>query len=150
MANAEPMILEDADTPPVAPLPGKDADGVPYCSKHHCRMKAASSGKKGSRLAYYSCQVEGCTETDKRIKTQKEGVVPSTPQECPRCSRPKASVYCERDMVASTAASVILRCPACGWKSNALAVPQLAAALIARHERRQESNEPPAEKIGER
>lgn len=130
MAELEPMMLDDAVVSEPA-IVTKDVDGVPYCAKHHCRMEQKSGGKKGSAAAYFGCPVPGCTETAKRIKTSRETVVPSSPQLCPRCSTDKKPVYCERDNGVSTAASVVLKCPECGWKSNALAVPQLAAAMSA-------------------
>ena len=45
----------------------KDEDGVPYCAKHHCRMKMSSGGKAGSPVAYYKCPVDGCEEKGKRM-----------------------------------------------------------------------------------
>lgn len=144
MTDAKPMMLDDAAVP-VAPAPGKDTDGVPYCPEHHCRMKASSSGAKGTKTAYYACVVKGCDETGKRIKGP-ETVVPNQPQACPRCNKNGDPIYCERDKQASTAAMVILKCPSCGWKSNALAVPQLAAALLAKRGKEQ----PPVEMIGAR
>src|SRR5512137_2557203 len=69
----------------------KDQDGVPYCLKHHCRMKSSSGGKKGSVAAYYSCPVPGCDHKAKRIRTVKESIVPPAPLACPRCARNKPS-----------------------------------------------------------
>lgn len=105
----------------------KDEDGVPYCRKHHCRMKYSSGGKKGSATKYYQCPVAKCPEKAQIIRTPKVSVVPPQPLKCPRCSKGKRSVFCERDANLSTPASVILRCPKCTWKSNAMAVPALAA-----------------------
>ena len=124
--------------------PAKDNDGVPYCRLHHCRMKQSSGGRKGSPSAYYSCPVPKCGEKSQKIKTRRESVVPSKPVICPRCSKGDDPSFCERDPKCSTAASVILKCPRCGWKSVAMAVPQLAAAHFARR-----TESPPAE-IGER
>ena len=114
--------------------PAKDADGIPYCKKHHCRMKAYSGGGKSNPKSYYKCTVEGCGETDQKIKTTRDSVVPHNPLACPRCSgrSAKEPVYCERDEQASTSAMVILKCPRCGWKSGAMVVPHLAAAHFAR------------------
>lgn len=127
MKTESPMALDDSlDTGAAAPT--KDNDGVPYCQVHHCRMKQTSGGKKESVVAYYSCCVKGCDEKAKMIKTSNPGVVPPQPLCCPRC---KPDQICERDKDASTAASVILRCPRCSWKSGAMPVPQLAAAHFA-------------------
>lgn len=103
--------------------PAKDADGVPYCVVHHCRMKQYS-GKQ--RTGYYKCPVPGCEETGKMIKSHTKAV-PPLPLACPRCSKDKP-VYCERDKRLSSQAMTILRCPRCGWKSNAMARPELVAA----------------------
>lgn len=131
MPETAPMALDDS-VEEIENVPAKDNDGIPYCRVHHCRMKYSSGGKKNSPTAYYSCPVPKCDEKQQIIKTANVGVVPPQPQPCPRCSRDKKPVYCERDAHASTAASVVLKCPDCGWKSNAMVVPQLAAALAAR------------------
>lgn len=130
VTNDSPMPLDDSGTPSDAVVT-KDNDGIPYCREHHCRMKQASGGKKGSATAYYKCPVTACEETAQKIKTTREGVVPQSPQACPRCSTPKKRVYCERDKNASTPSSVILKCPRCEWKSTAFVVPSLAAAHFA-------------------
>lgn len=131
--NTETTAMSLDDNPePVEAMPAKDNDGIPYCRKHHCRMKAKSSGSQGSPTTYYGCRVPKCKETAQKIKTSHINVVPADPQKCARCSTDRKAVYCERDGDSSTAASVILRCPKCGWKSNALAVPQIAAAHFAR------------------
>lgn len=127
--NDSPMMLDDVA--PVDSAPAKDVDGIPYCRKHHCRMKMVSGGKKSSPTAYYACPVRNCDEKEKRIKTSVPGVVPPNPLACPRCSKGENHIYAERDPASSTAASVILKCPSCGWKSTAFAVPQLAAAHFA-------------------
>jgi hypothetical protein len=124
---------------PTAERPAKDLDGIPYCPQHHCRMKQSSGGKKDSAVAYYSCQVPKCDESGKRIKTRFEAVVPTAPLKCPRCTRgkrPSQIVYCEKSAELSTASYTILVCPRCGWKSNALARPELAAHDLALRERR--------------
>lgn len=112
-------------------MPAKDADGVPYCRKHHCRMKCTSGGKRNSPVVYYSCPVPKCEEKGKRIKVR-ESVVPPKPQACPRCSKPGKPVYCERDEKLSNAAKIILRCPSCSWTAPAMAAPQLAEAQFSR------------------
>jgi hypothetical protein len=123
----------------------RDNDGIPYCRKHHCRMKRASGGKKNSPTKYYSCPVPHCEERGQVVRTPHERVVPPAPLACPRCSRRGEEVFCERDLKA-TAMAVVLRCPACGWKSNAMASPQLAAMHAAQVQRRTK----PEEEIGSR
>ena len=105
----------------------RDMDGVPYCRDHHCRMKQSSGGKKHSPTSYYKCPVPRCDAKAQMIKTRREQVVPPTPLVCPHCSSESKPVYCVRSKKHSTAAFVILVCPACEWKSNSLALPQLAA-----------------------
>ncbi len=143
MTNDAPMTLDD-NVDSIDAMPAKDVDGIPYCRKHHCRMKQKSGGKKESPTVYYGCPVPKCKEKSQIIKTTHPGVVPAQPQPCPRCSKGAEPAFCERDEHSSTAASVILRCPDCGWKSSALAVPQLAAAHFARR------REPPITNIGDR
>lgn len=127
-AKAEPKVKAAAKAKPVTEAkPGKDVDGIPYCRDHHCRMKRSSGGKRGSATTYYKCPVAGCECTAQIIKTKVESVVPPKPLACPRCTRDKKPVICERSKRHSTAASVVLQCPSCGWKSNSLAVPSLAA-----------------------
>lgn len=126
--QTEPMTMDDIEPE----MPAKDADGIPYCRKHHCRMEQASGGKKNSPTAYYRCKVADCKEKAQKVKTPNPAVVPAQPIACPRCSKSNKPVHCERDPKASTAAMVILKCPACGWKSSGLVVPQLAAAHFAR------------------
>ena len=124
------------------PPPPKDTDGIPYCPDHHCRMKQKSGGKKGSPTRYYGCSVPGCKHKGQLIKTPRESVVPSQPVTCPRCD---GAPVCSRDAKLSTGAYVILACPSCSWKSNALAVPQLEAQRLRHTVRR-----PAAEGVGDR
>jgi hypothetical protein len=146
MLEDAPLSLDDEPNGTDA-QPAKDTDGVPYCRVHHCRMKQKSGGKKSSPTAYYSCPVDRCQEKAQKIKTVNECVVPRDPLTCPRCSKGGKPVHCERDPKASTAAMVILKCPSCGWKSSAFAVPQLAAAHFAA---RQQGRKPPIENLGDR
>lgn len=133
------------ETDSAEPNAAKDEDGIPYCSVHHCRMKASSGPNKNSpNKSHYKCPIRKCDEKGERIKKGPKGIVPAQPQQCPRCSTPKKPVYCQRDTTVSTAASVILKCPDCNWKSNALAVPQLAAAHLASRGRA------PVEELGRR
>lgn len=143
----EPMGLDD-EPQAAETAPAKDVDGIPYCRKHHCRMKQVSGGRKGNATAYYACPVKDCDCKQQIIKTNRPGVVPPQPMTCPPCENlRKTEVVCERDDKASTASMVILRCPNCGWKSGGMAVPTLAAAHFAHRERPQRSPEP---EIGER
>lgn len=123
----EDEILEDQlETP--AP---KDENGVPYCLKHHCRMKQTSGGKKGAPAAYYQCPVDGCSETAKRIKTNNESSIPAEPQFCPRCSKGKDSVVLERSQKNSTPYYSILICSHCSFKSSPMPRPEFVAAQKA-------------------
>jgi len=115
--------LKDAE-----PMPAKDVDGVPYCRDHHCRMKMTSGGKKNSPTSYLKCPVEGCEQKAQMIKTKRECVVPNNPVTCPRCA---GGIVCVRNSAFSTAAFVVVQCPRCNWKSNAMALPQLAAQHFA-------------------
>lgn len=137
------LDLEEVPAQPVE-VTAKDADGVPYCRVHHCRMVQSSGGKKGNPKAYYKCRVNGCEETARIVKTDNPRIVPDHPQHCPRCSRNEKPVVCVRDEKSSTAAMVILKCPQCSWKSTAFVVPHLAAFQLS--QRKQQ----PAEEIGGR
>ena len=108
----------------------KDEDGVPYCAKHHCRMKISSSGKAGSPVAYYKCPVEGCEEKGKRIKTA-AAKIPADPLKCHRCAGLTPQPVMERDATASNAMYTILKCPVCNHKSGAMPRPE----FVASHER---------------
>jgi len=132
------------DNLPVQDYPSDDNDGVPYCQKHHCRMAQASGGKKSERIRRFACPVPKCEETAKKIKTKYLQVVPTNPICCSRCSNNDKPVYCERDDASSSAAQVVLKCPSCGWKSNTLVVPQLAAAQFAHRQT------VPTENVGDR
>ena len=135
-ASGGPPMIDD-NIEDVAESTPKDVDGVPYCKRHHCRMVQYSGGGKENPKAYYKCPVPKCPEDRAQmIKTPRECVVPPKPLTCSRCTnRTGVPVYCERDDHVSTAAAVVLKCPGCGWKSNTLAVPQLAAAHLARLQR---------------
>jgi len=134
--------MEELDT-----MDARDVDGIPYCPRHHCRMENASGGKKGSRTTYYACKVPGCDEKSQTVKSRLPGVVPSNPQLCPRCNKKGSKpVYCERDKTVSTAMAVVLKCPACQWKSTAIATPQFAASHLASRQIRRE----PVANVGDR
>jgi hypothetical protein len=112
------------------PAVGKDEEGIPYCVKHHCRMKQVSGGKKGSAIAYFACPVDGCTEKAKRIKTTKS-IVPAEPHLCPRCTSVSPRPIMERDQKLSNGFYTILKCPCCGHKSAPMPRPE----FVASHER---------------
>jgi hypothetical protein len=139
MTETNGMTLDDEIDSTAAPTTPKDVDGIPYCTVHHCRMKQSSGGKKDSPTVYYKCPVKGCKAEAKCVKTRQEGVVPPQPLPCPRCSKSNNDIYCERDDKVSTAGRVILKCPDCGWKSNALVDPRLAAAQLSHRERKVEA-----------
>lgn len=114
--------LQDSSTAP-APAVDKDQDGVPYCVKHHCRMKQTSGGKKGSAAAYFACPVGGCDEKAKRIKTSRP-IIPAEPHACPRCAKVSPRPIMERNARLSNAMYTILQCPHCGHKSAPMARPE--------------------------
>jgi hypothetical protein len=110
---------------PVAqePMADKDEDGIPYCVKHHCRMRQTSGGKKGSSVAYFACPVDGCNEKAKRIKIKK-AIVPTEPHLCPRCHNISPRPVMERDANYSNMMYTILKCPCCGHKSAPMPRPE--------------------------
>jgi hypothetical protein len=122
----------EEQTRPEAALPNvaKDEDGVPYCAKHHCRMKISSSGKAGSPVAYYKCPVDGCEETGKRIKAA-AAKIPAEPLKCHRCAGLTPQPVMERDLKSTTPMYTILQCPVCKHKSGAMPRPE----FVASHER---------------
>lgn len=122
--------LEEQTRPATQEPAAKDEDGVPYCAKHHCRMKIASSGKAGSPVAYYKCPVDGCEETGKRIKAA-AAKIPAEPLKCYRCAGLHPQPIMERDPKASTPMYTILKCPVCKHKSGAMPRPE----FVASHER---------------
>jgi hypothetical protein len=128
-ANALKTDFDDEidDTPKSSPAVSesvdKDEDGIPYCVKHHCRMKQTSGGKKGSSVAYYACPVNGCEEKAKRIKTSKP-IIPNEPHLCPRCTKVSPRPIMERDAARSNAMYTILKCPCCGYKSAPMPRPE--------------------------
>jgi len=123
------------ETPQITPPAAKDADGVPYCRLHHCRMKRVSGGKKGSPTVYYQCPVEGCQCKAQMIRTKRESVVPPNPVCCPKCSTEQDPVICERSERHSRSTAVVVQCPKCNWKSNMMPVPMLVVQHFAARER---------------
>lgn len=119
--------LEQQTRPDETSAAPKDDDGVPYCAKHHCRMKQTSGGKAGSPVAYHKCSVEGCEETAKRVKSARP-VIPAEPLLCHHCSGVSPRPIMERDPKASTLMYTILRCPCCGYKSSPLPRPEFVAS----------------------
>lgn len=126
------IVETQAESPAVdqAAAPGKDDDGIPYCVKHHCRMKQVSGGKKGSSVAYYACPVDGCQEKAKRIKWKK-AIVPLEPHLCPRCTNVSPRPIMERDAKLSNGFYTILKCPTCGHKSAPMPRPEFVASHAA-------------------
>lgn len=126
MANALKTDFDDEiepQDPAPAPAVDKDQDGVPYCVKHHCRMKQTSGGKKGSVAAYFACPVAGCEEKAKRIKISRP-IIPNEPHACPRCASLSPRPIMERNARLSNAMYTILQCPTCGHKSAPMARPE--------------------------
>lgn len=136
----EDEVLQESGDTAVGSSTAKDEAGVPYCVKHHCRMKQTSGGKRGSAVAYYACPVDGCEEKEKRIKTSKP-IIPAEPHICPRCS-PKQIM--NRDASLSNMMYTILRCPACGYKSAPMPRPE----FVANHAKAR--GQEPIENIGQR
>lgn len=128
---ARDVMLDDEPLSGGNPDNQTDLDGIPYCRKHHCRMKLTSGAAKSRGKDYFRCQVDGCTETGVRIRAIRDTVVPASPQMCGRCKTP---TVCERHEQRSTGAMVVLCCPKCGWALPPLAVPQLAAVMESRRQ----------------
>lgn len=149
----ETIGLDEGKTEYIEPVtndtplpPTRDEDGIPYCRKHHCRMKQTSGGKKGSKVAYYACPVPQCKERAMQVKTKNEGIVPKQPMICPACRNRGKKVFMARDDDVSTNAETVLRCPSCRRNGGLFPVPQIVAAQLARREKRRS----PDEEIGAR
>ena len=120
--------IEEKTRPDTQVTTPKDDDGVPYCAKHHCRMRQVSGGKAGSGVAYHKCPVDGCEETAKRIKaTKPAAVIPSEALLCARCSGLTPRPIMERDAKVSSLMYTILKCPVCGHKSQPMPRPEFVA-----------------------
>ena len=146
MAKQTPLqtdFEDDEEKPVVLPAVEKDESGVPYCAKHHCRMRQTSAGKAGSPVAYFKCPAEGCDEKGKRVKSTKS-VIPSEPCVCQRCARLDSRQVMERDVRLSTAMYTILRCPGCKGTSAPLPRPE----FVENHARSR--GRAPAEELGSR
>jgi len=127
-AAATAVATAVASSPrPVEPV-GKDADGVPYCVLHHCRMEQVSGGRAGDGMTYLRCPVDGCGEKGKKIRTTQPKLVPSAPLTCSACERGGELVFLERDPKASTHQFTVLHCPRCGRSLPAVARPEFADA----------------------
>lgn len=126
----ETTTTSELSTGSESPAAGKDEAGIPYCVKHHCRMKQVSGGKKGSSVAYYKCPVDGCEEKAKRIKWKK-AIVPTEPHLCPRCVNVSPRPIMARDPKLSTGFYTILKCPCCGHKSAPMPRPEFVASHAA-------------------
>jgi len=120
--------LEEQTRPEQAlPNVAKDEDGVPYCAKHHCRMKQYSGTKAGSSVAHYKCPATGCEETGKRIRAV-AAKIPAEPLMCHRCAGLDPQPVMERDPKSSTPMYTILKCPVCNHKSGAMPRPEFVAS----------------------
>ena len=135
--------LEAATRPAVSAETPTAEDGVPYCAKHHCRMKQTSGGPKGSLVAYYKCPVDGCEEKGKRVKA-KASLIPAEPLKCHRCASLSPEPVMERDERASSPMYTVLKCPVCGPKSGPMPRPEFAA----RHDEARKKM--PVEELGAR
>ena len=132
----------ESNTAPQAAT-AKDVDGMPYCQKHHCRMRQTSGGPAGSKVAHVCCPVEGCTEKAKRVKSQR-CVLPLAPLVCQRCAGLSPQPIMERADKISTGMYTILQCPVCGNKSSPLPRPE----FVLNHQRSR--NIVTVEEIGKR
>jgi len=132
VADVEASIgLDDGEGVAITAAPRRDVDGVPYCAKHHCRMKMASGAGKTTGKDYYRCPVPECTERGVRIRTIREQIIPAQPLKCPRCSKDESIVYCEADLGRSTSVGVVLKCPHCGYSPGMFVRPQLEAERLS-------------------
>jgi len=141
--KVQPMGLDD-DVQAEEQTP-RDVDGIPYCKKHHCRMKQTSGGKGATK--YYSCPVKSpkCDQKAQIVKTAFPTVVPPHPTRCQNCAKidgnADAAPYCTLDESASSPAMVILKCPVCGHKSGSMPTPTLAAQQLAARARVQRADD---------
>jgi hypothetical protein len=103
-------VTLSASAPGVALPNGRDADGRPYCGKHNALMVAYKTEDKVTR---YKCQVDGCGETEKRIRS--EVFVPAKPLLCSRaaCAANGAVLAVDPDLSRPGAAHLTMRCPSC-------------------------------------
>jgi NAD-dependent dihydropyrimidine dehydrogenase PreA subunit len=128
-------VEEQAATPekPAAEVPSgvdRDLDGMPYCVRHHCRMKQYSGRKRDRAAAHYVCPVPGCNETAKLVRLGQRSI-PVEPMECPECRQRGEKVFLERmpeDRTLRSSTSVRLWCPHCEYAVGPLALPNQAAA----------------------
>jgi len=117
MEAVESMTTESND------VNARDNDGVPYCRKHHCRMRVVSGAGKTRGKDYLACPVEGCDERGTKIRNATDRMVPSSPVMCPRCQ-----CACVRHDRLSDHAGVVLVCPKCKFSPGKFALPQLEVA----------------------
>lgn len=126
----DPMNLDDNVASDQAEVQLRDVDGIPYCARHHCRMKLASGAGKRTGKDYFRCPVPSCSERGTRIRTKVERIVPDNPQSCPRCSNGATQVFCEASKDRSNPAAIVLVCPNCGFSPGMFVRPQLEAVRI--------------------
>lgn len=115
--------LEEQTRPASVPATPKDVDGMPYCPKHHCRMRQTSGGPAGAKIAHVCCPVDGCSQKAKRVKSQR-CLLPLAPMTCQRCSGLSPQPIMERSDKLSTGMYSILQCPVCGHKSAPMPLPE--------------------------
>jgi predicted pyridoxine 5'-phosphate oxidase superfamily flavin-nucleotide-binding protein len=87
-------------------------DGRPYCARHNCLMRAASSPE---RVTYYQCPVPDCGQSEKRIRGKNP--IPAEPQQCTSaiCGQQKKPAYLVVDPQRSQLAKLYMVCPRCGF-----------------------------------
>lgn len=93
----------------VPPVNGIDRDGRPYCGRHNCAM-FAHGGDGG--VTYYRCKVPGCEEREKRLR----GQVPREPVWCGQRNCRDGGIALEVVAERSNYASLVMRCPQCGFE----------------------------------
>lgn len=113
-----PAMSLDAGAP-IEPLPvapplgnGVDRDGRPYCGRHNCVMIAQSTE---GQATYYRCRVPGCEEREKRLR----GQVPREPVWCSQRNCRDHGIALEVVVERSNYASLVMRCPRCGFETQA-------------------------------
>lgn len=126
---------------------GRDADGVPYCPVHMCRM-LMTSGQGAKGKDYYKCRVPRCPETGQRVRVE-ERFVPDQPNMCPRCKDADGQTYVAREYSKkrSTNEFAIMACPRCGEESGPIPLPKFAQVM---ENQRKRGGRMPVAGIGDR
>lgn len=86
--------------------------GKPYCGRHNCLMRAASSREN---VVYYRCPVDGCDEREKR--TRAGANVPAMPALCSRITCRDEKIALEVDAASSSIGQLKMVCRKCGQAS---------------------------------